>query len=256
MRMVIFVHFLMWLVNLAAPACSFVSRTAVPRGREAISLYAKKKKKAASNAKGFSKSGDLEANLEVKAPESISRLAPAAPAPEPDTQPFLRSVGTGGSDAAPVEEDLPPEERAKQILREKYGMKSLEEQRMDAKQLERLQERQKQMKEWGKKAKQGEDFEIMTMIPPPLLIAIDRFLKGGVVVTGVLFIGAGLGITVEAWSKTSGQALPEDLESFITNTIEPNFTPGLFILLGFSISLGLFAAAQLGSSGAQYREDK
>jgi len=39
------------------------------------------------------------------------------------------------------------------------------------------------------------------------------------------------------------------------NTIEPNFTTGLFVLLGFSVGLGVFAAAQLGSQGAQYKED-
>jgi hypothetical protein len=46
------------------------------------------------------------------------------------------------------------------------------------------------------------------------------------------------------------------LDSFIVTTIEPNFTPGLLVLLSFSIGLGLFSAAQLGSAGATYKEDK
>lgn len=65
-----------------------------------------------------------------------------------------------------------------------------------------------------------------------------------------------MAITVEAWSKTTKTALPESLDQFIVGTVEPNFTPGLLVLLGFSVSLGVFAAAQLGSQGAQYREDK
>jgi hypothetical protein len=58
-----------------------------------------------------------------------------------------------------------------------------------------------------------------------------------------------------AWSKTSNQPLPENIDQFIVNIIEPNFTTGLLVLLSFSVCLGAFAAAQLGSSAASYTED-
>jgi hypothetical protein len=52
-----------------------------------------------------------------------------------------------------------------------------------------------------------------------------------------------------------GYELPEGLEEWVVNVVEPNFTPLLFVLLGFSVGLGLFSAGQLGSKGSVYRED-
>ena len=72
----------------------------------------------------------------------------------------------------------------------------------------------------------------------------------------VTFVAAGLAITVEAGSKATDNPLPPAVDDFITNVIEPNFTPGLLVLLGFSVSLGAFAALQLGSSASTYREDR
>jgi hypothetical protein len=217
-------------------------------------LYVKKKK-SGQKSKGFAK---------VESQPTPARKVAAATAPPPPTtkptetseQSFLQSVESGGSSATPVmeEESLSPEERAKNLLRNKYGLKTIEEQQLDAKQLEERKERQRKWAEWKKKA-DDESFDVMTTLPAPLLIGVDRFLKAGVAVTGLLFITAGLGITLEAWSKTTGNELPTDLDSFIVNTVEPNFTTGLFVLLGFSVSLGIFAALQLGSSGATYKED-
>ena len=62
-------------------------------------------------------------------------------------------------------------------------------------------------------------------------------------------------ITVEAFSKSTGSELPGGLEEWIVTVVEPNFTPGLGVLLAFSISLGLFSAAQMGSAGSTYRDD-
>jgi len=238
------------VILLALPGCfTFMLR---PQRTAALTQLAAKKKKT-STGKGFGK---------VETPAQSAKSDPSAttkqqeqPGTPDNGQQFLQSVESGGSDARPQMEELPPEERTKQLLRDKYGLKTLEEQQMDAKQLEQLQERRRKMSEWKKKAEQGEDFDIMSAIPAPILIAIDRFLKAGVAITGLLFIGSGLGITAEAWSKTSGNPLPDNVDEFIVNTIEPNFTTGLLVLLGFSVSLGLFAAAQLGSEGAQYRED-
>lgn len=96
--------------------------------------------------------------------------------------------------------------------------------------------------------------DIFALIPAPIQIFIDRFLKAGVAVSTGAFVLAGLAITVEAWAAASKQPLPSNIDSLIVNYVEPNFTPGLLVLLGFSVSLGVFTAAQLGSESANYRE--
>ena len=169
----------------------------------------------------------------------------------------FQSVESGGSDAIPqmetrpdIDPSVPAEERAKRLLREKYGLQTLEEQRMNE---ARLKNRA-QMEEWKEMAAQGEDFDIIAALPEPVLVGIDRFLKIGLAITTTLFIGAGIGITAEAWSAASGNALPENIDNFIVGTVEPYFTPGLGVLLAFSVSLGLFASAQLASGASVYNE--
>ena len=100
----------------------------------------------------------------------------------------------------------------------------------------------------------GDEFDLLAILPAPVTIGIDRFLKAGTVLCGLIFVASGILIAVEAWSKASGDPLSPDLDDFIVRTIEPNFTPGLFVLLSFSVSLGLFASLQLGSQGASYKE--
>ena len=100
-----------------------------------------------------------------------------------------------------------------------------------------------------------EEFDVFEVVPAPILKFIDIFLKGGLAITTTIFIAAGIGITVEAWSKATGSNLPEGWDDFIVSIVEPNFTTGLFVLLAFSISLGVFASAQLGSGSSVYSED-
>ncbi|GMH71993.1 hypothetical protein TrRE_jg7571 [Triparma retinervis] len=96
--------------------------------------------------------------------------------------------------------------------------------------------------------------DVMAMIPAPVQIFIDRFLKAGVAVSTLVFVLAGVAITLEAYAAATHNPLPTSVDSFIVSVVEPNFTPGLLVLLGFSVSLGVFTAAQLGSEGATYRE--
>jgi hypothetical protein len=132
--------------------------------------FAKKKSKN-TTAQGFGKAP------EMKTPQTT--VESSSP---------LRSIETGASGTIPampkkIETDpsMPAEERAKQILREQYGLKSLEEQQLDAKKRERMELDRKKRAEWKKMAEK-EDLDIMTMLPAPLLIAIDRFLKIGVAI--------------------------------------------------------------------------
>ena len=212
-------------------------------------------KKAANSGKGFAK------NIGKPRTPPTSPLDAPAPPTELSQEPVreasvLQSI-EGGSRELPraPSDEVSAEDRAKTLLREKYGMKTLEEERLNAKQLEQLNAQRKRMAELKSKADAGEDIDLIALIPGPVIQAIYKVCQVGIAITGILFIGSGLGITLEAWSKTSGDPLPENVDSFIVNVVEPNFTTMLLVLLGFSISLGALAAAQLGSKSAQYTED-
>jgi hypothetical protein len=215
-------------------------------------LEAKRKKSAA--AKGFGTKAAVETNVVAAADASEKPSEAIADSPSPPaSSSFLQSV-EGGS-AAPPALDLTAEERAKLLLREKYGMKSMEEQQIDVKQAEQVKAQRLRIAELKKKAANNEEFDFISMIPPPLLQGLDVFLKAGVVLSGMAFILAGIGITAEAWSKASNQPLPQDIDNFIVTMVEPNFTPGLLVVLAFSVSLGVLSALTLSSGGATYREE-
>merc|ERR1712127_365167 len=148
------------------------------------------------------------------------------------------------------------EDRTGSILREKYGLRTREEQEAAEAKAKKLADQQKQLREWKTLADEGEDFDLLQIIPDPILIFIDKFLKVGVAICTILFVAAGLAITVEAWSKATANPLPSEVDAFISNVVEPNFTPGLGVLLSFSVGLGLFASLQLNSAASTYREDK
>lgn len=219
--------------------------------------FAKKNGKQGSTSKGF---GKVTESLEIETPKVSSNEQSVR-----NSDVGLQSVESRGSSERPaiyspfpdieLDPSLPPEERAKQLLAQKYGLRTLEEQQREAKLLEKKQEMMNKQAAW-KKATEAEEFDIMAALPTPVLVGIDRFLKIGLAVTTVVFVLAGLGITAEAWQASSGNALPADIDNFIVNVVEPNFTLGLGVLLGFSISLGVFATAQLGSASSVYRQDK
>eukprot|EP00978_Attheya_sp_CCMP212_P019979 scaffold56730_cov58-Attheya_sp.AAC.3 len=169
--------------------------------------------------------------------ESTTKMISNRPAPLAETSP-----------------DMPVEERTGQIMRERFGLKTYEEQEMTRKESESREEQSKRMQRL-KQLAEDDSLDLFTLLPAPLLTFIDRFLKGGLAISTVCFILAGCGICAEAWSASSGKPLPPDMDTFIVNVVEPNFTPGLIVLLGFSISLGIFASAQLGSETSQYQED-
>jgi len=218
-----------------------------------------KKKKGSVGGKGFGKAPEVEPVKPSATSDNAFRSSKDTTAMDSSgsgasSSGPLQSV-SGGSNATPtMDSDMPAEERTKQILREQYGLKTLEEQETDRKKREAMKEARKKQEEW-KKQLEAENFDIMQAIPAPLLIAIDRFLKAGVTLSTVTFVAAGVAITAEAYAAATNNPLPEDIDNFIVNVVEPNFTPGLLVLLGFSVSLGVFAAAQLGSAGSQYSED-
>lgn len=160
-----------------------------------------------------------------------------------------------------IDPNLNPEERAEQVLRQKFGLQSALEQKGDLEAARREAERAKQIKSQRSQLNEirsmsDEEFDLMRVLPPSLIKAIDLFLKVGASICIILFVLAGIALTVEAWSTVSqNDFLPPDVDDFIVNVVGPNFTPGLLVLLGFSISLGFFATAQMGSGETQYKED-
>jgi hypothetical protein len=234
----------------------------------ATALHAAAKKKVpTSKAKGFGKVPEQQSPQQQQQQPSQSAAVSkqqqqqqpsVTAAVEPTTtrtRQFLQSIDNNNNSNSD-ESVTDPEERAKQLLRDTYGMKTLQEQQLDAAQLARSKEEQKKWAELKRKAELNQDLDLFSMLPAPVLVGIDRVLKAGVVLSSVAFVMAGLLITVEAWSKTASQPLPVSLDTFITATVEPNFTPGLLVLLTFSVSLGIFSALQLGSQGATYKEDE
>lgn len=145
------------------------------------------------------------------------------------------------------------DERSQQILRERFGLKTYEEQQGDIAKEEKRKEQKERMKKLKKMA-DAENLDVFQLIPAPLLKAIDSFLKLGLGISVVLFVLAGVAITVEAWSHATGGVIPDNVDDFIVTVVEPNFTIGGLVLLAFSVSLGIFAAAQLGSESSQYQE--
>eukprot|EP00525_Craspedostauros_australis_P010102 CAMPEP_0198122816 /NCGR_PEP_ID=MMETSP1442-20131203/35879_1 /TAXON_ID= /ORGANISM="Craspedostauros australis, Strain CCMP3328" /LENGTH=280 /DNA_ID=CAMNT_0043781903 /DNA_START=65 /DNA_END=907 /DNA_ORIENTATION=- len=231
-----------------------------------IALYAKKKGKKRRASKGFSQEAPApqKTKSDAASPAATTTTTPAS-GMQQQQQPtsamssqgtdFLTSVQGGSAEKPTIDPSLPVEERTKQILRKGYGLRTMEEQQEEKRRAEKAKEERKKLAQWKRMADKGEDFDIMTTVPPQLLIFIDRFLKIGLAICTVLFVSAGGAITVEAWSKATDSPLPENIDSFIVGIVEPNFTYGLLVLLGFSISLGAFAAAQLASAGSTYRED-
>lgn len=235
--------------NISCDAFSIFHASSAPFSR-VVTLH--ETKRNTSKAKGFGKKENYPSTpstrvLDDTKIESSSDLSADVGSTFPRDLPV--SIGEKRETVT-----LSPEERAKQILRDKYGMKTLEEQQLDAVQDTRRKEEQKRMSELKRKAEAGDDFDLFAILPTPVTIGIDRFLKAGTVLCGILFVASGILIAVEAWSKASGDPLSPDLDDFIVRTVEPNFTPGLLVLLSFSISLGLFASLQLGSQGASYKE--
>jgi hypothetical protein len=224
----------------------------LPKERSLSFALDAKKKSGGGAKKGFGK----VAVQENPKPKGAAPSAPASASVTSGEKEFLQSV-SGGSAAKPkIDESVPVGERTASLLRNKYGLRTMEEQQEEEKKQEAVKKSQKKLEAWQTKADAGGDFDIMQALPAPVLIGIDYFLKAGTAICTVLFVLAGVGITFEAWSKASNSPLPDNIDAFIVNTIEPNFTPGLLVLLGFSVSLGAFAAAQISSSSSTYREDR
>jgi hypothetical protein len=239
--------------------CAFVCPTG-STWRTTTQLSAKKKKSRGSSGEGFGKaaaiseipsrtSSDMLSNEDDSGsiPRALQSIDSAAP------------TTSGSSDNLDIDPNLSDEARSKAILRQKFGLKSFEEQQADLGDYRAIQEAEKKAAQRDKlrniEKLWPEDKDLVSMLPPSAVRGIDTFLKTGLGITTVAFITAGILITIEAGSKATGYELPLGLEEFVTNVVEPNFTPGLGVLLGFSVLLGVFTISLGGTAASSYRED-
>ncbi|MGK3752967.1 MAG: hypothetical protein ACI8RD_005274 [Bacillariaceae sp.] len=238
----------------------FVSNRATSTSASTSFLMAKKSNNQAG--KGFGKQPEI---AEKSSDQSTSTLGSPTPPSRQQQQSSSSAAFTsvdGGSGAIPTiststtSKSGNVEDRTGSILREKYGLRTREEQEAEELKQKQVEEQKKKLREWKKLADEGEDFDLFQIIPDPILIFMDKFLKLGASVSTVLFVLAGFAISVEAGSKAFEHPLPLAVDNFISNVIEPNFTPGLGVLLSFSVGLGIFASLQLNSAASTYREDK
>lgn len=232
-------------------------------------LAAKKKKKKRSN----------DGSPAAASVSGFGKVATTEPPPAPssggdsiadDASPVgLRSIESTEEDVAAqqlqpsqqlnLDPNLSPEEKSQAILRQKFGLKSFDEQQSNkdagVAEAEAAKKAALRNKLRNLDSVWPENADVWDVIPTPILVGFGNFLKLGLGICTVAFVAAGFAIAAEAWSVASKNPLPENIDNFIVNIVEPNFTPGLLVLLGFSVSLGLFASAQLGSKSSVYREE-
>ena len=99
----------------------------------------------------------------------------------------------------------------------------------------------------------------LSRIPKKGQELLERFFSTGALIMGGVFITAGLGVSVEAIAKVSGNPLPIFVDEILVQYVEPALTPSILTLFGFSISLGVLKQLQFTSEtdsmGVLYREE-
>uniref|UniRef100_A0A7S0Z014 Uncharacterized protein n=1 Tax=Hemiselmis tepida TaxID=464990 RepID=A0A7S0Z014_9CRYP len=75
-------------------------------------------------------------------------------------------------------------------------------------------------------------------IPVEVLKSVETALLYGVLAVGALWVLAGLGTAYDAYMIATKQPVPAGLDDFLGKYIEPFLTPGLGVVLLFSVLLG------------------
>mmetsp|Transcript_30703 Transcript_30703/g.64354 ORF Transcript_30703/g.64354 Transcript_30703/m.64354 type:complete len:263 (-) Transcript_30703:350-1138(-) len=255
---------ILFLTLLPLSTCwAFVtpSTSSIQNRPKSLALSAKKskKKRSSSSGEGFGKSAP-SAIREEETTASSSNSSPRALQSIDDND-----ASTSIFPARPSTEELnldpnlSPEERSQAILRSKFGLKSYEEQQADLGDYRALldaeakKEKRDKLRNIDKLWPEDKDF--VAILPPGIIKGIDTFLKLGLGVCTVAFLVAGVFITIEAGAKATASELPAGLEEFVVGVVQPNFTPGLGVLLAFSVSLGLFSIGLGGSAQSTYKEN-
>ena len=241
---------------ISSPPAGFIRVQSVPYTSQLHSTS--KKKSVLSPGKGFGKQKQQEDDNKKAAVEDLDNNKMSGLFVPVDETTMSSSSKDSSSNLINKDMDKPTEERTKDILRQRYGLTTMEEKLNQLEQMDRFDSMQKKVSKLEKAVqKKEEEKSWISLIPPDILAGISTFLKVGTGLSVFLFVLAGIGITWEAWivsTHPEKDFMSPQVDSFITQVVEPNFTLGLFVLLAFSISLGLLTSAQLGSSSAVYQE--
>ena len=245
------------LLLLSALMIATTTRAFITPRPQSITTQLSAKKKKQRSGEGFGKQLTKETSSSSFSDEGSS-ISSATALQSIDATPQQQSQSSP-AESLNLDPNLSPEERSQEILRQKFGLKSYEEQQADLGDYRALldsenkKEKRTALRNLDKVWPENKNF--VEILPPSVIKGIDSFLKLGLSVCTVIFVGAGVLITIEAGSKTNLYEIPKELEEFVVNVVQPNFTPGLGVLLAFSVTLGLFTVG-LGSSGSStYRED-
>jgi hypothetical protein len=243
---------------ISSPPAGFIRVQAVPYTSQLHSTS--KKKSVLSPGKGFGKQQQQEDDNKKVAMENLdnNKMSGLFVSVDETTMSSSSKVSSSSSNLISKDMDKPIEERTKDILRQRYGLTTMEEKLNRLEQMDRFDSMQKKVSKLEKAVqKKEEEKSWISLIPPEILAGISTFLKVGTGLSVFVFVLAGIGITWEAWivsTHPEKDFMSPQVDAFITQVVEPNFTLGLFVLLAFSISLGLLTSAQLGSSSAVYQE--
>lgn len=238
--------------------------TSIPRRATLILLAEKSTTKGRGSGEGFGKGGgrvsssSTSTSTSTSSPlQSIDSLTRSSSS-SIDSKNKIPGTPSLNDDDSSSSSLVSPDERSRTILRSKFGLKSYEEQQADLGDYRALANAENKAKTRNKlrniESLWPEDRDLLGILPPSVIRGIDTILKLGLGISTVLFVIAGIFITIEAGSKATGSPLPDGLEGWIVNVVEPNFTPGLGILLAFSVSLGIFSVSLGGSASSTYRE--
>lgn len=235
--------------------------TSIPRRATLILLAEKSTTKGRGSGEGFGKGGGRvsSSSTSTSSPlQSIDSLTRSSSSSSIDSKNKIPGTPSLNDDDSSSSSMVSPDERSRTILRSKFGLKSYEEQQADLGDYRALANAENKAKTRNKlrniESLWPEDRDLLAVLPPSVIRGIDTILKLGLGISTVLFVIAGIFITIEAGSKATGSPLPDGLEGWIVNVVEPNFTPGLGILLAFSVSLGIFSVSLGGSASSTYRE--
>mmetsp|Transcript_30685 Transcript_30685/g.77342 ORF Transcript_30685/g.77342 Transcript_30685/m.77342 type:complete len:270 (+) Transcript_30685:192-1001(+) len=78
----------------------------------------------------------------------------------------------------------------------------------------------------------------VAQIPVEVLKTVENSLLYGVLAVGALWVLAGLGTAYDAYMIATKQPVPAGLDEFLGKYVEPFLTPGLGVVLLFSVMLG------------------
>lgn len=215
-------------------------------------LFSKKNKsKVNVPSKGFgNKTNTKEAIVQDISPGNTSQLAPR---PTQGEESLRAEDGLQGK----KNRDSEAEMRALSIDNQSIEGSTNEKERLESLMKKyNMNPENSTLKKKKSKSKGSFGESVLEKIPDKLQAQLDSILLTATFGSLALVILCGIGISYGAFKVIFPTIkVPEALDGFITNVLDPAFTPAVGIFFLFSITFGLFKFAQISSDKTVYRED-